>query len=72
MSVWANIIKRFKAPALPKPTEEYDYRYFDGLLNVLRLYFNQLDTLLGLIVDAQPVNVNFYGAALDAFGRVPV
>jgi hypothetical protein len=69
VSIWANIIKRFKAPPLPKPTQEYDYRYMDGLLNILRLYFNQLDNLLGQIVDASPVNVNFYGTALDAFGR---
>lgn len=69
MSIWANVIKRFTAPSLPKPTPQYDQKYFDALVNVLRLYFNQLDNLLGLIVSAQPVNVNFYGTALDAFGR---
>jgi hypothetical protein len=69
MSIWANIIKRFKAPALPLPTTEYNRSYFDELLKVLRLYFNQLDTLLEQIVNAQPVNVQFYGSALDAFGR---
>lgn len=69
MSIWADIIKRFKAPALPKPTQEYDRSYMDNLVNILRLYFNQLDDLLGNIVDASPVNVNFYGSALDAFGR---
>lgn len=69
MSIWANVVKRFKAPSLPKPQEAYDRLYFDNLVNILRLYFNQLDNLLGLIVDAQPVNVNFYGSALDAFGR---
>ena len=69
MSIWANIIKRFKAPPLPKPTQEYDYRYMDGLLNILRLYFNQLDELLANIVAAQPVNVQFFGSAIDAFGR---
>lgn len=69
MSIWANLIKRFKAPALPKPGAEYDRTYFESLVNILRLYFNQLDNLLGQIVDAQPVNVNFYGTALDAFGR---
>jgi len=72
MSIWANIIKRFKAPALPKPTAEYTVSYMDNLLNVLRLYFNQLDDLLANIVAAQPVNVNFYGSALDAFGRARV
>jgi hypothetical protein len=69
MSIWANIVKRFKAPALPLPTREYDLNYFNQLLSVLRLYFNQLDNLLGEIVAAQPVNVQFYGSALDAFGR---
>jgi hypothetical protein len=69
VSIWANVVKRFTAPSLPKPTSQYDQKYFDALVNILRLYFNQLDNLLGLIVDAQPVNVNFYGSALDAFGR---
>jgi hypothetical protein len=69
VSIWANIIKRFRAPALPLPTAEYNRTYFDELLKVLRLYFNQLDTLLEQIVNAQPVNVQFYGTALDAFGR---
>lgn len=69
MSVWANIIKRFRAPALPKPTQAYDSTYFDNLINVLRLYFNELDNLLGQIVSAQPVAVGLYGGAIDAFGR---
>lgn len=69
MSIWSNIIKRFKAPALPKPGTEYDRTYFDNLVNILRLYFNQLDNLLEQIVTGSPVNVNFYGGAIDAFGR---
>ena len=69
MSIWANIIKRFKAPALPVPARSYDAQYFDKLLSVLRIYFNQLDNLLERIVEASPVAVNFYGSALDAFGR---
>ncbi len=69
MSIWANIIKRFKAPALPKPPRDYEQSYLDNLVSILRLYFNQLDNLLGQIVAAQPVNVQFFGAALDAFGR---
>lgn len=69
MSIWANIVKRFKAPALPIPTPEYDVQYLNKLVSVLRIYFNQLDNLLGQIVDASPVEVNLYGAALDAFGR---
>lgn len=69
MSIWSNIVKRFKAPSLPKPAPEYDKNYFDQLVNVLRLYFNQLDNLLEQIVNGSPVNVNFYGGAIDAFGR---
>lgn len=69
MSIWANVVKRFIAPALPKPGPEYTQSYMDGLVNVLRLYFNQIDNLLGQIVAAQPVNVSFFGSAIDAFGR---
>jgi len=69
MSIWANVIKRFTAPALPQATPEYNQQYFNQFLSVLRLYFNQLDELLRQIVSAQPVNVNFYGGAIDAFGR---
>jgi len=69
MSIWANVIKRFRAPALPLATRTYDPQYIDKLLSVLRLYFNQLDNLLERIVEASPVAVNLYGSALDAFGR---
>jgi len=33
-----------KAPSLPLAGNEYEREYFDKLTNVLRLYFNQLDT----------------------------
>jgi hypothetical protein len=69
MSIWAGLVKRFIAPSLPKPSQEYDRAYMDNFVNILRLYFNQLDNFLGQIVAASPVNVNFYGSALDAFGR---
>lgn len=42
----ANQLKKFKAPALPLPTELYDRRSADELVRALRLYFNQLDDLL--------------------------
>ena len=72
MTIWYNIIKRFAAPSLPKPTETYDQRYFDALVNVLRLYFNQLDDLLGRIVavTASTVPVSIGGVNVDAFGRI--
>ena len=72
MTIWSAIIKRFKAPSLPKPTVEYDRAYMDGLVNILRLYFNQLDNLLGQIVattgSAVPVSIG--GTNVDAFGRL--
>ena len=33
----------FVAPSLPAPPVEYDSQYMTQLLNILRLYFNQLD-----------------------------
>ncbi len=72
MTIWATIIKRFKAPSLPKPELEYDRQYFDSLVNILRLYFNQLDNLLEQIVtttgSAVPVSIG--GTNVDAFGRL--
>lgn len=74
MTIWATIAKRFKAPSLPKPPTEYDRSYQDNFVNVLRLYFNQLDNLLGQIVattgSAVPVSIG--GTNTDAFGRVRV
>lgn len=35
------------APRLPAATQEYDVNYINQLNNVLRLYFNQLDNILG-------------------------
>ena len=72
MTIWSTIAKRFKAPSLPKPPTEYDRSYQDNFVNVLRLYFNQLDNLLGQIVattgSAVPVSIG--GTNTDAFGRL--
>jgi hypothetical protein len=35
--------KGVRAPSLPVAPTEYDPRYIDQLLGILRLYFNQLD-----------------------------
>jgi hypothetical protein len=35
------------APRLPAATQQYDANYINQLTNVLRLYFNQLDNILG-------------------------
>jgi len=37
-------MEEFKAPALPYPGMEYNREYFNQLINVLRIYFNQLDS----------------------------
>ena len=73
-TIWATIVKRFKAPSLPKPETQYERVYFDNLVNILRLYFNQLDNLLEQIVattsGAVPVSIG--GTNTDAFGRIRV
>jgi hypothetical protein len=72
MTIWSTITKKFRAPPLPKPTIQYDSTYLDNLVNVLRLYFNQLDNLLEQIVtttgSAVPVSIG--GTNVDAFGRL--
>jgi len=73
LALLTNLIKRFIAPALPKPTQEYDQKYFDNLVNVLRIYFNQLDNLLGQLVNGTGiVPVSMDGTNTDAFGRIRV
>jgi hypothetical protein len=72
MTIWSTIIKRFRAPPLPKPTQDYDKGYLDNLVNILRLYFNQLDNLLEQIVTTtgSPVPISIGGTNVDAFGRL--
>lgn len=38
-------LEQFKAPALPAATPQYDQQYQNQLLKVLRIYFNQLDSM---------------------------
>jgi hypothetical protein len=40
-------LNRIVAPRLPAATVEYDQNYINQLNNILRLYFNQIDNLLG-------------------------
>lgn len=73
--ILASIIKRFTAPALPVATREYDQKYFNQLLSILRIYFNQLDNLLGQLVsgaNGDGLNVKFFGGAIDAFSRARI
>jgi len=58
------------APRLLNAPLEYDPRYQDQLNNVLRLYFNQLDKIIGqLVASGSSVPITFPPTALDAFGR---
>lgn len=40
-------LNRAVAPRLPAATKQYDENYINQLNNVLRLYFNQLDNIIG-------------------------
>lgn len=57
-------LRSIAAPRLPTAPFEYDARYQDQLLNVLRLYFNQLDNFIASIQrDIGGAALNFpYGA----------
>jgi len=66
-------LQRIAPPALPLATEQYSRPYQDQLNNVLRLYFNRLQNVLGQLVatiDTLPVSIG--GTNVDAFGRVRV
>jgi len=66
-------LNRVVAPRLPTAPVTYESRYQDQLNDVLRLYFNRLDNLLGQLVatiDTLPVSIG--GTNVDAFGRVRV
>lgn len=69
-------LTKVKAPALPFAPEEYQRRYQDDLNNILRLYFNTLDTLIGQLTLMASTNgsvpVAFGGTNVDAFGRLRV
>lgn len=67
------VLNRVTAPRLPNATPEYSKEYIDQLNNVLRLYFNRLDNVLGQLmatVDTLPVSIG--GTNTDAFGRIRV
>jgi hypothetical protein len=63
-------LQKIAPPALPLATNEYSQAYQDQLNNVLRLYFNRLNTILGqLVASDTSVPISFPATALDAFGR---
>jgi len=62
------------APRLPKAPPQYQAQYQDQLTNVLRLYFNQLDQIIGQLMTGttSTVPVSIDGTNTDAFGRLRV
>lgn len=68
-----NDLQRIAPPALPQATLEYSRAYQDQFNNVLRLYFNRLNNILGqLMASTTPIPVSIGGTNTDAFGRVRV
>jgi hypothetical protein len=69
-------LSRTRAPALPLAPAEYERQYQDQLNNILRLYFNTLDNLIGQLTTMASINgsipVALGGTNLDAFGRLRV
>jgi len=64
-----DVLSQAVAPNLPLPPNEYDRRYFDQLTNVLRLYFNQRDKIVGQLKANVPVTVaNLPSAATAGVG----
>ena len=60
-------------PNLPLAPQDYDSRYQEQFNNVLRLYFNRLNSLLGQIVaTTSPIPISIGGTNVDAFGRLRV
>lgn len=56
-------LELFKAPALPAATPQYNSEYQNQLLKVLRLYFNQLDSLTPNVAYSYRAD-HFYGGDL--------
>ena len=68
-----NGINRVVAPRLPIAPEQYQAQYQEKYSNILRLYFNQLDNILGqLMATTSTLPVSIGGTNTDAFGRVRV
>lgn len=64
-------INRVVAPRLPSAPGAYDSRYQEQFANVLRLYFTQLDNILGqLVATASTLPISIAGTNVDAFGRL--
>lgn len=53
------------APRLPVATQQYDANYVNQLTNVLRLYFNQLDNILGQLKVDTTGNTKIDGSGIE-------
>ena len=49
------VLNKAVAPRLPAATNVYDPNYINQLNNILRLYFNQLDNIMGQLSTASGV-----------------
>lgn len=68
-----NPINRVVAPRLPSAPALYQAQYQEKYSNILRLYFNQIDNILGQLMAAtSTLPVTIGGTNTDAFGRVRV
>lgn len=66
-------LNRVVAPRLPTAPAQYDKQFHDQHSDVLRLYFNRLDNILGqLVASMETIPVSIGGTNVDAFGRVRV
>lgn len=66
-------LNRVVSPRLPSAPPQYEQNHLDQLNNILRLYFNQLDNILGqLMATTSTVPVSIDGTNTDAFGRLRV
>ena len=61
-------LNRVVAPRLPTAPPEYEARYHDQFADILRLYFNQVDNILGQLrtFNVIPPTTNFTVATLPS------
>lgn len=66
-------LNRVVAPRLPTAPAQYDKQFHDQHSDVLRLYFNRLDNILGqLVASMETIPVSIGGTNVDAFNRLRV
>jgi hypothetical protein len=66
-------LNRVATPVLPVAPTDYNERYQNQLNNILRLYFNELNNIVGqLTATMASLPISFPAASVDAFGRLRV